>query len=384
MLYLSHATLYTPGTRLDDAAVLIHDGIIKKIGTSEGLACPPDAEHIDAGGKIAAPGLIDLQLNGAFGDDFTAQPETLWRVAERLPRYGVTAFLPTIITCPLSQIDAARRAIWARPRNFRGAEPLGLHMEGPFLNPRKKGAHNPAYLREPDTEVVRDWSREGGVRLVTLAPELPNALAMVEDLAARGIVVSMGHTMATVEEANAGYRAGIRYATHLFNAMPPLEPRAPNAAGAVLANPDWVAGLISDGIHVHPTLVKMVWLAKGTRVNLVSDAMAALGMAPGTYRLNDFDVIVSERDARMRDGTLAGSILPLDEAVRNFIRFTGCSIGEALATVSSTPARVLGIERERGEIGEGMMADLVLLDAALRVELTVARGGVVYRRGEND
>lgn len=384
MLSISHATLYTPHTRLDDAEVLIYDGIIQKISRSEQEDAPPGAERIDARGKILAPGLIDLQLNGAFGTDFTAHPETLWHVAEQLPRYGVTAFLPTVVTCPVSQIDGARRAIGTRPHDFRGAEPLGLHLEGPFLNPQKKGAHNPAYLREPDAGLVRDWSRESGVWLVTLAPELPNALALVEELATRGIVVSMGHTMATVEEANAGYRAGIRYATHLFNAMPPLEHRAPNAAGAVLANQEWTMGLIPDGVHVHPTIVKMVWLGKGMRVNLVSDAMAALGMTAGTYRLNDFDVIVSERDARLENGTLAGSILPLDAAVRNFIRYTGCSPCEGLATVTTTPARLLGIERERGEIGEGMVADLVLLDEGLRVEMTVARGEIVYRSGEDD
>jgi N-acetylglucosamine-6-phosphate deacetylase len=215
---------------------------------------------------------------------------------------------------------------------------------------------------------------------VTLAPELPGALALVEELAKRGITVSMGHTMATVDEANAGYRAGIRYATHLFNAMPPLEHRAPNAPGAVLANPEWTAGLIPDGIHLHPALVKMIWLAKGTRVSLVSDAMAALGMPAGTYRLNDFEVRVSESTARLPDGTLAGSILPLDQAVRNFIQFTGCSLAQALETVTTTPARLLQIEHERGQVAEGMIADLILLDEQLNVELTIAAGHVVYQR----
>lgn len=382
MLYLEHATLYTPETRLDDAALLIQDGIIKQVGRTSVLTPPPNARRIDARGKLLVPGYLDLQLNGAFGDDFTAHPETIWRVAAQLPRFGVTSFLPTLVTCPLERVDAALAVLQARPPGFQGAEPLGLHLEGPFLNPQKKGAHNAAYMQNPDSDLVPNWSRGNGVFLVTLAPELPGALALVEELATRGIIVSMGHTMADVDEANAGYSAGIRYATHLFNAMPPLEHRAPNAPGAVLANCDWVAGLIPDGIHVHPSLVKTIWNAKGTRVNLVSDAMAALGMPPGIYRLNDFDCYVSETAARLADGTLAGSILPLDRAVRNFIAHTGCSISDALATVTTTPAELMNVDHERGRIAENRVADLVLLDDALTVQLTIAAGEVVYSAPE--
>ena len=378
MLYIDHATLYTPHSRVDDAALLIHDGHIQKIGKSGALPRELDAEIIDAQGSILAPGLLDLQLNGAFGDDFTAHPETIWRVAEKLPRYGVTSFLPTLITAPLERYDAARHVLKNRPPNFRGAEPLGLHVEGPFLNPQKKGAHNPAYLREPNSDAVKHWTRENGVWLVTLAPELPNALALVAELATQGIVVSMGHTMATLAEANAGYRAGIRYATHVPNAMPTLEHRAPNAAGAVLANPEWIAGVIPDGIHLDPALVKIIWLAKKTRVNLVSDAMAALGMPPGAYRLHDFDCVVTDRDARLRNGTLAGSILPLDQAIRNFIRYTDCSLSEALQTVTTTPAELLNIQNERGQIQKGMIADLVMFDESLNVKMTIARGEIVF------
>lgn len=382
MLYLEHATLYTPETRLDDAALLIQDGIIKQVGRASVLTPPSNARRIDARGRLLVPGYLDLQLNGAFGDDFTAHPEAIWRVAAQLPRFGVTSFLPTLVTCPLERVDAALAVLQARPSGFQGAEPLGLHLEGPFLNPQKKGAHNAAYMQKPDSDLVPNWSRGNGVFLVTLAPELPGALALVEELATRGIIVSIGHTMADVNEANAGYSAGIRYATHLFNAMPPLEHRAPNAPGAVLANCDWVTGLIPDGIHVHPSLVKTIWNAKGTRVNLVSDAMAALGMPPGIYRLNDFDCYVSDTAARLADGTLAGSILPLDRAVRNFIAYTGCSLSDALATVTTTPAELMNVDHERGRIAENMIADLALLDDALTVQLTIAAGEVVYSARE--
>lgn len=378
MLYIHHATLYTPASRIDDAALLVRDGIITQIGSGSTLPAPPEAEQIDARGKIIVPGFIDLQLNGAFGDDFTAHPESIWRVAAQLPRFGVTSFLPTLVTCPLERVDSALQVLKNRPANFQGTEPLGLHLEGPFLNPQKKGAHNAAYMLPPDSQPVLHWSRANGVALVTLAPELPGALALVEELATQGIIVSMGHTMADVDEANAGYSAGIRYATHLFNAMPPLEHRMPNAPGAVLANAEWVAGIIPDGIHIHPMLVKTIWNAKQTHINLVSDAMAALGMPPGTYRLNDFDCHVTDREARLSNGTLAGSILSLDQAVRNFIVYTGCTLSQALATVTITPAQLLSIDHRRGHIAQGMLADLVMLDDLLNVQMTIARGEIVY------
>lgn len=379
MLFLCHAALYTPETRLNDAALLIDDGVIKKISTGESLACPLDALQVDARGGIVAPGFIDLQLNGAFGEDFTAHPDTIWQVAEQLPRFGVTSFLPTLVTCPLSQVDAAIETLKRRPPAFRGAEPLGLHVEGPFLNPQKKGAHNPAHLKKPDLSLVKDWSLLNRVHLVTLAPEMPGALEMVRELVKRGVIVSMGHTMATADQANAGYNSGIRYATHLFNAMPPLDHRAPGAAGVALSNPGWVTGLIPDGVHVHPAMVKAAWLAKGRDgMNLVTDAMAALGMPAGRYRLHDFQCIVSEQDARLEDGTLAGSILPMDRAVRNFIEFTECTLEDVLATVTTTPARLLKIDKQRGAIAEGMTADIVMLDKALNVKMTVAQGQVVY------
>ena len=199
------------------------------------MPAAPAPTNINAAGLILAPGFIDLQFNGAFGDDFTADPATIWRVAEQLPRYGVTAFLPTIITAPLEKVAAGQKVVTdGRPDRFRGAWPLGLHVEGPFLNPQKKGAHNPKHLRLPSVEAVAGWSPETGVRLVTLAPELPGALEMIVALADRGVLVSAGHSMATFDQAVAGFDAGARYGTHLFNAMPTLGHRDPGLAGALL------------------------------------------------------------------------------------------------------------------------------------------------------
>jgi N-acetylglucosamine-6-phosphate deacetylase len=264
MLCIQRATLLTPDTQIDDGVLLIERGRILAVGDATRIAVPDDAAVIDAGGLIVAPGFIDLQLNGAFGDDFTHTPDTIWRVAAGLPRWGVTSFLPTIITSPLSQAAQAQETLdGGAPAGWLGSIPLGLHCEGPFLNPQKKGAHNPAHLRLPTLADVAAWSPENHVRLVTLAPELPGALAVVKELAARGVVVSAGHSMATYSEAKAGFAAGIRYGTHLFNAMPPLEHRAPGLPGALLSDPAVTIGIIPDGIHVHPAMVALAWAAKG-------------------------------------------------------------------------------------------------------------------------
>ena len=382
MLLLIHgATLLTPEMQIEDAAVVIEGDRIAQVGRRHQVAAPLDAQTLDAHGLLLAPGFIDLQLNGAFGDDFTMTPPAIWRVAAQIPRYGVTSFLPTIITSPLEKIAQAQEALaTGRPAGFSGATPLGLHLEGPFLNPCKKGAHNPEYMRAPDLNLVAGWSPETHVRLVTLAPELPGALGVIRCLTGRGVVVSAGHSTATYDQAQAGFAAGTRYGTHLFNAMSPLAHREPGLPGALLATPGQTVGLIPDGTHVHPGLIKVIWTAKGQReTSVVSDAMAALGMAPGRYQLNDYEVIVSEKDARLSDGTLAGSVLAMDDAIRNLIAFTGCTLSEALATVTTTPADLLGIGSERGRIRPGLIADLVLLTPDLRVAMTIAAGQIVWR-----
>lgn len=382
MLFVTNATIYTPTQRIARGAVLTDGGRIAAVGPAEHVPCPPDAQVIDADGLLLTPGFIDLQFNGGFGQDFTADPDAIWPVAARLPRYGVTAFLPTIITAPLETSAAGRRSVTeGRPAGYRGATPLGLHIEGPFLSPAKKGAHNPAYLRLPTLDAVADWSPQNGVRLATLAPELPGALPVIEALSGRGVLVSAGHSMATYDQAVAGFDAGIRYGTHLFNAMPSLLHRDPGLPGALLTDDRVTVGLIADGIHTHPAIVKLVWQALGpARLNLVTDAMAALGMPPGQHLLGDYMVTVDGETCRLADGTLAGSILSLDQALRNVIAFTGCALEDALPTITTTPARAIGLEHARGQIAPGYVADLVLLSPDLHVRGTVVDGELVYAK----
>jgi N-acetylglucosamine-6-phosphate deacetylase len=381
MLLVERATLFTPDDVIVDGAVLIDGGRIVACGPAAEVAAPAGAAHIDAQGASVAPGFIDLQLNGALGDDFTQDPATIWRVAAHLPRWGCTAFLPTIITSPLAVVEQAQAVLaGGPPEGWRGAAPLGLHVEGPFLNPQKKGAHNPEHLRPPSLAHVAAWSPAEHVRLVTLAPELDGALEVIAALTARGVVVSAGHSMATYAQAQAGFAAGSTYGTHIFNAMPTLAHREPGLPGALLTAPGQVVGLIPDGVHTHPAIVALVWRMKGTAgLTLVTDAMAALGMPPGKYMLGDQEVTVTERDARLPSGTLAGSVLALDEALRCLLRFTGCSLQAALPALTSTPAGVLGLT-DRGRLAPGAIADLVFLDDDLEVVRTLAAGELVYER----
>ncbi|MEA3335973.1 MAG: N-acetylglucosamine-6-phosphate deacetylase [Chloroflexota bacterium] len=382
MILIQNATILTPHRQIAGGAVLIEGPRILAVGRTGQATPSSDTRVIDAGGLWLVPGFIDLQFNGGFGHDFTADPESIWSVAERLPRFGVTSFLPTIISSPLDRISLGQEVVLRQPPgDFAGAIPLGLHIEGPFLNRQKKGAHNPVYLQPPDLKVVQDWMPSTGVRLVSLAPELPGALEMIEVLASHDVLVSAAHSMASYGETMAAIDAGLRYGTHLFNAMPPLGHRAPGLPGALLTDPRPVVGLIADGIHTHPAMISLVWQILGSRrLNLVTDAMAALGMPAGKHLLGDFDVTVDQISARLADGTLAGSILSLDQALRNLIEIAGCSLSEALPTVTETPARALKIESDRGQIAAGYVADLVLLSPELEVSTTIVEGQIVYEK----
>lgn len=382
MLCIENAALFTPEPSHQRGSVLIDGNRIRAIGEADSLTIPADTEIIDASGLLLVPGFIDLQLNGGFGHDFTQSPETIWQVGSQLPQQGVTAFLPTIITSPFDTIRHAQQVLdQPPPSDYAGAAPIGLHLEGPFLNYAKKGAHNPDHLRLPANNAVTDWSPERHVRLVTLAPELPSALDLIRILTEQGVIVSTGHSAATFAEGQAGIEAGARYATHLFNAMTQIHHREPGLIAAVLADERVTIGIIPDGIHVHPALIRLVVQAVGVkRINVVTDAMAALGMPPGSYKLGDFEVTVTEDRAQLADGTLAGSILPMDQALRSLMSFTGCTLSDALTTITSTPADLLNIKK--GRIAVGCDADLVLLAPDHTVEAAFVAGKMVYNRSQ--
>jgi N-acetylglucosamine-6-phosphate deacetylase len=339
----------------------------------------PDA-WLDATGLVVAPGFLDLQCNGALGVDLTSAPERLGEVAAALPRWGVTAWLPTIVTAPPSARTRALAAL-AVHDDPAGATPLGLHLEGPFLAPERRGAHDPALLVGPSPELVDEegWSGSAGVALVTLAPELPGALEVVRRLVDRGVVVSAGHSSASAAEARAALDAGVTWVTHLFNAMVGLHHRAPGLPGVALTDERVRVGLITDGLHVDPALVAVAAAALGGRLTVVTDAVAALGVAPGRQQVASLDVTVSADDGgvRLRDGTLAGSTLSLDRAVRNLMAFAGIDLAGAVHAAATAPAALLGLP-DRGVVAAGAVGDLVLLTPTGDVVATVIGGRVVH------
>lgn len=375
-LGLAGATLVDGDARPAD--VVVEGGRVAAVGP--GAAAGADFVH-DLTGLLVAPGFVDLQLNGAHGLDLTTRPDDVWSVAAALPRYGVTSFLPTTVTAPLPTYHRALAALAAGPpAGWRGALPLGWHFEGPMLNPARKGAHTARHLRPPSPEIYGGWSSSQGVAMVTLAPELPGALDAVRHLVADGVVVSVGHTDATAAEVRAAVDAGASALTHLFNAMAPLGHRAPGPVGVTLAGGPIVAGLVADGIHVDPDVVSLAWRCLGPdRLALVTDAVGALGLPPGPQRIGDLEVILGPAGVRTADGTLAGSDLAMDRAVRNLVAFSGCSASEALRCATRTPANVLR-RTDVGTLAPGARADAVVLTPELEVVATLVAGEVVWGR----
>ncbi|MGI9612955.1 MAG: N-acetylglucosamine-6-phosphate deacetylase [Acidimicrobiales bacterium] len=342
----------------------IVDGLIS--GGTEG-----PGEVVDASGLKIVPGFIDLQINGGWGHDLQRDPASMWALAARLVEVGVTSFLPTLTTNGYSRRREALNAWRSGPPADGdlakgGADAIGWHIEGPWLAPSKHGAHSRELLQRVPDAVPEEYTPAGGVRLVTLAPELSGATSMVDGLTHQGVVVSVGHSEATADEARAAFEAGATMGTHLFNAMSGIHHRHVGLAAALLVEPVYV-GMILDGFHVAADVVRLAWRLAGNRMIAVSDAVAFMGTAAA-----------SPTDAvRLYDGTLAGSSIGLDTAIRNLMTFTGCMLGEALATVTEIPATCLGLT-DRGRIEVGRRADLVALDAEHRVVLTFVGGRLLY------
>lgn len=347
-----------------DADVSIVDGVVA------GAPVDPEPTALDCSGLLVAPGLVDVQCNGAVSVDLRASPERLWEVSADLPRWGVTAWLPTIVTSTPDVIARAQATLAAEPPpGWSGAMPLGLHLEGPFLSPSAAGAHPPDLLRAPDADEASAWSPDAGIRLVTLAPELAGALDVVETLRSNGVVVSIGHSQATAAQVDAAIAAGATSVTHLFNAMSPLHHREPGVAGSALQDDRLTVGLIADGVHVDPRVVRIAERALGDRLVLVSDAVALLGV----------DGHDPATGVRLPDGTLAGSVLPLVQAVANLVTWTGCTPERAVRAASSRPAALLG-DTVRGRLTPGGAGDAVVLTPELDLVATVVAGEILHHR----
>ncbi|MBA2276802.1 MAG: N-acetylglucosamine-6-phosphate deacetylase [Chloroflexia bacterium] len=365
--------------KLTPGALVVEDGRIAAIhrGTIRDDELPSSIIEAD----IVSPGLIDLQVNGGFGYEVGANPTAIDRLSAALATTGVTAYLPTFITAP-ADVYPGVFAAFERVDHRAGAIPLGLHLEGPFIAPARKGAHQLRSIEAADDALFGSWLAVESIRLVTLAPERIGALDRIWRLVERGIVVSLGHTDSTFEQFITGVDAGANMATHLFNAMTPIHHRAPGPMVAAMTDQRVTAGLIPDGVHSHVATVQLALNAMGPdRIAIVTDMMAAAGLGPGTYALGGQRVTVDEQSARLDDGTLAGSIVTMDQAVRNIVAWTDVGIATALHMCTAVPGRVLGLAT-KGHFYLGADADLTLFDLHLQVQHTIVSGRFVYSEGD--
>ena len=352
--------------------------------TEAGQGPPPGTPDVELAAGVLVPGLVDLQVNGYFGVEMQAAEPAAWAtVAERLPGTGCTAFLPTFITAPVKRLATALGFVAenAAGRRWRGARVLGVHLEGPFISPARRGAHNPDWIVPPAPGAVGELLEAGAglVRLVTLAPEVDGGLDAVRQIAGAGVLASVGHSNATAAQVAAAAGAGARMVTHLFNAQPPIKSREPGVAGQALADPRLTSGLIMDTHHVSPANCAFAFAAAPGRICLVTDAAACAGMPPGEYLLGGEPITLPPGDGvppRRADGGLAGSALRIDRAVANMVA-AGAGLPEAVAAASRVPADLIG-RPDLGRLAPGAAADLVWLDDDLRTAATWIDGERVY------
>jgi N-acetylglucosamine-6-phosphate deacetylase len=389
MIVLCANRLYTPQEEIKDPLLFIEDGVISAVSTRAQQEIPRNATVVDLTSNFAdailAPGFVDIHMHGGAGlDVMRATPGELPHLNKFLTTHGVTGYFPTTVAAPLDQTyralerlaDAIETAAHSGNGNTGQAEPLGIHLEGPFLSHKRRGVHPPEYLVEPTLEIFdRLWqAAHGQVRMMTIAPELPGALEVIAEAARRKVCVSIGHSDAVLEAARAGVRAGARHATHTFNAMRPLDHRDPGILGEVLTDPQLTADIIVDGIHVAPEVVQLFLKAMGLeRAVLITDATAAAGMPDGTYQLGPIQVEVKDGKCT-KDGKLAGSVLTMDRAVRNVTQFSGWSLQDAVRAATLNPARAVGLAQGCGVIAPGAGANLVVLNSSGEVRQTFVQG----------
>ncbi|MGI2329211.1 N-acetylglucosamine-6-phosphate deacetylase [Planococcus sp. YIM B11945] len=343
--------------------------------------------HIDAANKnwIAMPGFIDVHIHGAAGFDvMDATPEALNGMASALPREGTTSFLATTMTQSEQAISRALDNASQFASSVGQAEMLGVHLEGPFISTKRPGAQPVEHIAVPSVSLFEKWQRQSGnrIRLVTAAPEVENGFAFIKNVSKSGVIASIGHSDATFEEVQEALEAGASHVTHLYNQMSPLHHRNPGVVGAALLEKKLMAEVIADFIHSHPKSVELAFRQKGAEgMLLITDAMRAKGLEPGVYDLGGQDVHVTEKDARLPDGTLAGSILTMETAVKNVAEVTGCSVSELVAMTSANAAAEFGFAN-KGSLEIGKDADIAILDEHFNVQLTICRGAIAYSKEE--
>jgi N-acetylglucosamine-6-phosphate deacetylase len=373
---------FTPTTELVDAGILIRDGVIEAIGPRNSITLPSGAEEIRAMEQIAAPGFIDVHIHGAGGHDVMEGTEqALDAVASMIGSHGTTAFVATTVTADPNAIcksseEIARYIAHQHARTRPGAEVLGIHFEGPFISPVRRGVHPPQWIKLPSADLLEKFiaAAQGNALILTIAPELLGAMPCIDAAHKAGMIVGIGHTDATYEQTRAALARGAHHAIHTYNAMRPFSHRDAGVIGAVLVTPEITAELIADGVHVDETAMRLLVKAKGgSGVILISDGISATGMPDGKYILGGFEVTVTNGVCRNAEGSLAGSTLTLDRALRNIVHL-GTPLAEALRMLTLNPAKLIGIEHKKGMLHANADADIVLLNECLEITQVFTRG----------
>jgi N-acetylglucosamine-6-phosphate deacetylase len=373
-------TVYTPDA-IPDGVVLVEDDRILKVGSRQSVELPAGTREVRLEGQSVAPGYIDIHNHGAGGADvMEATPESFDTVCRTLARFGTTSFYPTTGTSTTSDIRRAveflAAAVEQASSPTAAAHPLGIHMEGPYLNPKRRGVHPIDLLVDPTLDAYRRFAHaaRGKLRIMTIAPELTHAPELIKEMLRGDVQPSMGHTDATFEEADRAVTLGVRQATHMFNAMRPFGHRDPGVIGKVLTDPTVKAELIADGVHVDPKAIELLYRSKGADgIILISDGISAVGMPDGEYNVVGLRVEVKDGACRF-EGHLAGSVVTLDRAVRNMTKFVGASPAEAIRMATLNTATLMGIADQKGQLKAGADADLVILDSGLNIQQVYTRG----------
>ncbi|GEN52934.1 N-acetylglucosamine-6-phosphate deacetylase [Halobacillus faecis] len=383
-LVIANVTVVTENGTIPSGSVTVRDGKIEEI--HEGFVGKDEATVIDGKDRnlTLLPGFIDVHIHGANGHDvMDATEEALYGLAAQLPQEGTTSFLATTMTQSQERISKAvtNAGEFIEKQEQGHAEVLGIHLEGPFISPSKAGAQPIEHITKPSIDLFEQWQNESHqhIKLITLAPELEGSLPFIEEVRRKGVICSLGHSEATLDEANQAVEKGASHITHLYNQMSGLHHREPGLVGAAFTNPELLVEMIVDHIHIHPEAVRLAYQVLGSdRTILITDAMRAKCLSAGTYDLAGQNVTVNNGEARLSDGTLAGSILTLEEAARKMRTFAGVELNELVKMTSANAARELGIYDRKGSITKGKDADLVLLDEKGCVVTTICRGIISY------
>ena len=377
--------LYTPIEEILEPLLVVEDGRISEVSSRLGKEVPGGAELVDFGETVLGPGFLDIHIHGGAGlDVMRASSSELPRVGKFLATHGVSGYFPTTVAAPLDSTcaalgrlaDAIEADQGAAANGDPSARPLGIHLEGPFLSHKRRGVHPPENLVEPTIAIFdRLWqAARGHVRMLTIAPEIPGALEVIAEAAGRGVCVSIGHSDAEMPIAQQAVKAGARHATHTFNAMRPLDHREPGIIGEVLSDDRISADVIADGIHVAPPVVKLFLQSKGVeRAVLITDAISATGMPEGRYQLGPIEVDVKDGKCTA-NGSLAGSVLTMDRAVRNVTQFSNWSLRDAVRAATLNPSRAVGLSESYGLLVRGARADFTVLSPGGEVVKTIVGG----------